>query len=66
MGCFPVGHPTDNCEDSPSISSHSSVVDETSECDLEEEIAASGKEETDIDEVEIIEKPSKKRTRGMF
>lgn len=61
-----MGTPINNHSDSPSVSSHSSVVDETSECDPEEDIAASGKEETDIDEVEIIEKPSKKRTRGMF
>ena len=41
------------------------MVDETSDCAADEDVEEGEIEETDIDDVEIIEKPSKKRTRGM-
>jgi hypothetical protein len=41
------------------------VVDETSDCAANEDVEEGEIEETDTDDIEIIERPSKKRTRGM-
>jgi hypothetical protein len=57
----------DPIEDSISVSSNSpSISQQSPGSSADNSVVAEDDEETDTDEVQVVEKPKKKRARGMF